>query len=342
MPQLKVSFIVPVYKTQQFLPKCLDSLLAQTYRNIEIVVVNDGSPDDSQSIIDDYRSRDHRVVSVVKPNGGLSSARNAGMRQATGDIIDFVDSDDYVDDDLSQVLVDTFSKSHPDILVFGAVCEPEGAASKRILRLLSPQSATFDAFSPDLLFCSNAQPYVWRSAYSRSFIEKNRLSFAENVRFAEDVVFQFESYPLAQKVDVVPDKLYHYVMQEESLTHTFNVGSKRSDKVAAHLLMLHEVLERWRNHGLLDCCSGETVSWILDLLGFDLLRMDESERSTTSKSLTAELSAAFGTKWPALPAKSGTRHFAKKVAECRPLNFTDATGLYLSTRGIKGCLERFF
>ena len=94
MPQLKVSFIVPVYKTQQFLPKCLDSLLAQTYRNIEIVVVNDGSPDDSQSIIDDYRARDHRVVSVVKPNGGLSSARNAGMRQATGYIIDCGDSDD--------------------------------------------------------------------------------------------------------------------------------------------------------------------------------------------------------------------------------------------------------
>lgn len=342
MPQLKVSFIVPVYKTQQFLPKCLDSLLAQTYPNIEIVVVNDGSPDDSQSIIDAYCARDHRVVSVVKPNGGLSSARNAGMRQATGDIIDFVDSDDYVDDGMAQVLVDTFSNSHPDILVFGAACEPESAASKRIVRLLSPQTATFDAFSPELLFCSNAQPYVWRSAYSRAFIEKNHLSFAENVRFAEDVVFQFESYPLAQKVVVIPDRLYHYVMQEQSLTHTFNIGSNRSDKVEAHFLVLHEVLARWANHGLLDCCPGETVSWILDLIGFDLLRMEESERDKTCKSLADELSAAFGTKWPSLPVKPGTRHFAQKIAERRSINFADATGLYLSTRGIKGCLERFF
>ena len=341
MHQLKVSFIVPVYKTEQYLPKCLDSLLSQTYDNIEVVVVNDGSPDNSAAVIKRYCEQDERIVSVNKPNGGLSSARNAGMDKVTGDIIDFVDSDDYVEPQLAQTLVIQFEQHHPQIVVFGAVCEPEDAASKRIVGLLSPEAAIFDGFKPELLFSSHAQPYVWRSAYSCPFIQKHGLRFAENVRFAEDVVFQLESYPLSRKTVLIPEKLYHYVMQEQSLTHTFNVGSKRSDKVAAHLLMLHEVLERWRNHGLLDCCPGETVSWILDLLGFDLLRMDEFERDKTCNSLADELSAAFGAKWPALPAKPGTRHFAKKAAECRPINFADATGLYLSTRGVKGCLERF-
>ena len=341
MQQLKVSFIVPVYNTQRFLPTCFDSLLNQTYPDIEIVVVNDGSPDDSEVIIQDYCHRDDRFVYVSKSNGGLSSARNAGMAKAMGDIIDFVDSDDYVEATLAQTLVDRFSMECPQIVIFGAVCEPKSAASKRIVELLSPQAATYDGFDSNLLFSAHAQPYVWRSAYSREFIERYNLRFAENVRFAEDVVFQLESYSLATKATVIHDKLYHYVMQDQSLTHTFNVSAKRPGKVAAHLLMLHEVLERWRRHGLLDCCPAETIAWILDLLGFDLLRMDKAESAEACKSLAAELANAFGDEWSSLPVKLGARSFAQKVSKCQRINVFDIARLYLSTRGLKGCANRF-
>lgn len=341
MANPKVSFIVPVYNTQEFLPRCLDSLLGQTCPDIEIVVVNDGSPDDSAAIIGKYACEDSRVCVVEKSNGGLSSARNAGMDVARGDIIDFVDSDDYVEPNLAEFLVDAFAKEHPEIVVFGAACEPAELASKRIKQLLSPEARAFELFDPALLFSANAQPYVWRAAYSRELIERESLRFAENVRFAEDVVFQFESYPLSAKTVVAPDKLYHYVMQDKSLTHTFNVGTKRRDKAEAHILMLHEILERWSARGLLGLCPGELVAWFMDLVAFDLIRFDAEDYDAVAASINAEFNQYFGANWANLPAKMAVRGVASKVARGSSVSLMDVVRLYLSTRGLKACIERF-
>lgn len=341
MANPKVSFIVPVYNTQEFLPRCLDSLLGQTCPDIEIIVVNDGSPDGSAAIIDEYARMDSRVRVVEKSNGGLSSARNAGMDVARGDIIDFVDSDDYVESNLAEFLVDAFAREHPEIVVFGAVCEPAELASKRIKQLLSPEACVFESFDPVLLFSANAQPYVWRAAYSRELIERESLRFAENVRFAEDVVFQFESYPLSARTVLAPDKLYHYVMQDKSLTHTFNVGAKRRDKAEAHILMLHEILERWSARGLLELCPAELVAWFMDLVAFDLARFDAVDYNAVAASINAEFSQYFGANWANLPAKMAVRRVACKAARGSSVSLIDVVRLYLSTRGLKACIERF-
>lgn len=341
MANPKVSFIVPVYNTQEFLPRCFDSLLRQTCSDIEIVVVNDGSPDDSAAIIDKYACKDSRVCVVEKSNGGLSSARNAGMDFARGNIIDFVDSDDYIEPNLAEFLVDTFANEHSEIVVFGAECEPVELASKRIQQLLSPEARVFESFDPALLFSANAQPYVWRAAYSRELIEREALRFAENVRFAEDVVFQFESYPLSAKSVLAPEKLYHYVMQEKSLTHVFNAGAKRMDKVDAHLLVLHEVLERWGRRGLLDLCPGELVTWFLDLVVFDLARLDAEDYAAVAARVKDEFVGRLGQGWTSLPAKGGVRHVAHKLANGSKISIVNAARLYLATRGLKACVERF-
>ena len=341
MANPKVSFIVPVYNTQEFLPRCLDSLLGPTYPDIEIIVVNDGSPDGSAAIIAEYARKDSRVRVVEKPNGGLSSARNAGMDVARGDIVDFVDSDDYVEPNLAEFLVDMFAEEHPEIVVFGADCEPADLASKRIKQLLSPEARVFESFDSALLFSANAQPYVWRAAYSRELIEHETLRFAENVRFAEDVVFQFESYPLSAKTVVAPDKMYHYVMQEKSLTHVFNAGAKRMDKVDAHLLVLHEVLERWGKRGLLDLCPGELITWFLDLVVFDLARLDAEDYVAVAARVKDEFAGHLGQDWVGLPAKVAVRRVAGKIADGPGVSIPDAARLYLSTRGLKACIERF-
>ena len=337
----KVSFIVPVYNTQEFLPRCFDSLLNQTCTDIEIIVVNDGSPDGSAAIIDEYARMDSRVRVVEKSNGGLSSARNAGMDVVRGDIIDFVDSDDYVEPNLAELLVGTFAEEHPEIVVFGAECEPAELATKRIKQLLSPEACVFEPFDPALLFSANAQPYVWRAAYSHELIERESLRFAENVRFAEDVVFQFESYPLSARTVLAPDRLYHYVMQEKSLTHVFNAGAKRMDKVNAHLLVLHEVLERWDRRGLLGLCPGELVTWFLDLIVFDLARLDAEDYAAVAARVKDEFANHAGQDWTSLPAKGAVRHVARKLANGSKISIVDAAQLYLATRGLKACIERF-
>ncbi|MGN8903545.1 glycosyltransferase family 2 protein [Collinsella sp. HCP28S3_F2] len=341
MANPKVSFIVPVYNTQEFLPRCLDSLLGQTCPDIEIVVVNDGSPDGSAAIIDEYARLDFRVRVVEKSNGGLSSARNAGMDVARGDIIDFVDSDDYVEPNLAEFLVGTFAEEHSEIVVFGAECEPAELASKRIQQLLSPEACVFESFDSALLFSANAQPYVWRAAYSRELIERESLRFAEKVRFAEDVVFQFESYPLSARTVLAPEKLYHYVMQEKSLTHVFNAGAKRMDKIDAHLLVLHEVLERWGRRGLLDLCPGELVTWFLDLVVFDLARLDAEDYAAVAASVKGEFRQYFGSSWMDLPSATAVRNVARKIAAGAGVSLIDVVRLYLSTRGLKACIERF-
>lgn len=341
MANPKVSFIVPVYNTQEFLPRCLDSLLGQTCPDIEIVVVNDGSPDGSAAIIDEYARLDFRVRVVEKSNGGLSSARNAGMDVARGDLIDFVDSDDYVEPNLAEFLVGTFAEEHSEIVVFGAECEPAELASKRIQQLLSPEACVFESFDSALLFSANAQPYVWRAAYSRELIERESLRFAEKVRFAEDVVFQFESYPLSARTVLAPEKLYHYVMQEKSLTHVFNAGAKRMDKIDAHLLVLHEVLERWGRRGLLDLCPGELVTWFLDLVVFDLARLDAEDYAAVAASVKGEFRQYFGSSWMDLPSATAVRNVARKIAAGAGVSLIDVVRLYLSTRGLKACIERF-
>lgn len=341
MSNPKVSFIVAVYNTQEFLPRCLDSLLNQTCRDIEIVVVNDGSTDDSAAIIAAYARKDARVRAISKPNGGISSARNAGIDIARGEIVDFVDSDDYVERNLAEFLVDAFAAESPEIVVFGGVCEPAERASKRIRQLLSPEARVFEPFDAALLFSANAQPYPWRSAYSHDLLERESLRFAENVRFAEDVVFQFESYPLSAKTVLAPEKLYHYVMQEKSLTHTFNVSAKRRDKAEAHILMLHEILERWSTRGLLGLCPGELVAWFMDLVAFDLARFDAEDYDVVAVSINAEFNQYFGANWANLPGKSAVRRVASKVARGSSVSLIDIVRLYLSTRGLNACIERF-
>lgn len=341
MANPKVSFIVAVYNTQEFLPRCLDSLLNQTCRDIEIVVVNDGSTDDSAAIIAAYVRKDARVRAIAKPNGGISSARNAGIDIARGEIVDFVDSDDYVERNLAEFLVDAFAAESPEIVVFGGVCEPAERASKRIRQLLSPEARVFEPFDAALLFSANAQPYPWRSAYSHDLLERESLRFAENVRFAEDVVFQFESYPLSAKTVLAPEKLYHYVMQEKSLTHTFNVSAKRRDKAEAHILMLHEILERWSARGLLGLCPGELVAWFMDLVAFDLARFDAEDYDVVAVSINAEFNQYFGANWANLPGKSAVRRVASKVARGSSVSLIDIVRLYLSTRGLNACIERF-
>ncbi|MDE6526825.1 MAG: glycosyltransferase, partial [Muribaculaceae bacterium] len=112
----KLSVIVPVYKVEDFLPKCIDSILNQTYRNIEVILVDDGSPDNCPAICDKYARKDHRINVIHKTNGGLCSARNAGLDAASGDYVTFVDSDDWIEHDAYKPLISYCIENQLDII----------------------------------------------------------------------------------------------------------------------------------------------------------------------------------------------------------------------------------
>lgn len=119
MEKEKISVIVPCYKVQEFLPNCIESIINQTYRNLEIILVDDGSPDDCGRICDEYQKKDKRIKVIHKKNGGLSDARNAGIKVSSGDYLAFVDSDDYINYNMYKCLYDNLKKYKADISVCG-------------------------------------------------------------------------------------------------------------------------------------------------------------------------------------------------------------------------------
>ena len=131
MDNLLISVIVPVYNTEKYLGRCVDSIINQTYTNLEIILVDDGSPDNSPAICDEYAKKDQRIKVIHKENGGLSSARNAGLDIAKGDFISFIDSDDWVEKDLFEVLVSLYGKTQAEIIASSFVGDGNGQQESR-------------------------------------------------------------------------------------------------------------------------------------------------------------------------------------------------------------------
>ncbi len=338
----KATIVVPVYNSANSVQRCLDSLLAQFERSIQVVCVNDGSVDDSLGVLRQIAQADDRVLVIDQENAGVSCARNAGIDAAKGEVVFFVDADDYIHARTVERVLQAMESSDAEVAVFGGVCEPSDAAPKRVQQLMSPKAGTFGARDPQLLFHANAQPYACRAAFSRELLNREGVRFAPGLALGEDVVFQFAAYALARKTVVMPDKFYHYVMENDSATHEFNSADARAKKLDAHMSMLEEVLEDWAAYSLLDLCPGELVTWFLDLIVFDLAHLDADGFRRVAGRVNMDFTTFLGTEWADMPAKGAVRRVAHKfVAATSGVSMADATLFYLSTRGFKACLERF-
>lgn len=339
----KATIVVPVYNSARSIRRCLDSLLAQSERSIQVVCVNDGSVDDSLMILRQIALADDRVLVIDQENAGVSCARNVGIDAAEGEVVFFVDADDYIDARTVECVLHAIASSDAEVAVFGGVCEPSDVAPKRVQQLMSPKAGIFGARDPQLLFHANAQPYACRAAFSRELLNREGIRFAPGLALGEDAVFQFAAYALAPKIVVKPDKFYHYVMDSESATHEFNSADARAKKLDAHMRMLEEVLEDWAVYGLLDLCPGELITWFLDLIVFDLARLDADGFRRVAVRVNMDFTTFLGTEWADMPGKSAVRRVVHKlVVATSGVSMADATMFYLSTRGLKACLERFF
>ena len=176
------SFIVPVYNVEKYLEKCLDSLLAQSYKDFEIIVVNDGSPDNSQSIIDKYVARyPDKVKGYAKQNAGVSAARNYGIARAIGEYLVFVDSDDYVAEDMLAKLKAVIDEDSPDVLGFNFTTVDENGeqiakCSRTEVRNCSGAEAIISLVNSREMF-----EVVWGFVFNREFWAENAFSFIEGI-----------------------------------------------------------------------------------------------------------------------------------------------------------------
>ena len=210
---MKISIIVPVYNVEKYLEKCLDSLVKQTLKEIEIIVVNDGSPDNSQKIIDKYVKKYSNVYSYEKKNGGLSDARNYGLKYANGEYIAFIDSDDYVSDDMYEKMYQKAKEKDFDMVV----CDINYLYPDKILRVSSGiKNDTFNIKDTYL----DIHPAAWNKIFKKELF-KNNVYFKKNVWF-EDVEFIYRMLPYIKSIGVVNEPFNQYVQREGSITNTVN------------------------------------------------------------------------------------------------------------------------
>ncbi|MEN6414605.1 MAG: glycosyltransferase [Veillonellales bacterium] len=219
--KIKVSIVVPVYKTEKFIHRCIDALICQTLTDIEIILVDDGSPDNCGKICEDYAKQDKRIKVIHKKNGGLSSARNTGIREASGEYIGFVDSDDYVEQTFCECMYKTAKKFNIDIVNCDYYWESETSEARS--SSLKKDKVIYNEEILEYLKKAHATTiiwFVWRNIYRRSFLIKNNIFFAEEVRFGEDSIFNLYAFYYAKSLYSVDKCLYHYISNPNGLIQT--------------------------------------------------------------------------------------------------------------------------
>lgn len=284
----KVSVLVPVYNVEKYLAQCLDSIINQTLKDIEIICVNDGSTDSSLKILEKYTQKDPRIKIINKENGGLPSARNAGLDAATGEYVSFIDSDDYIQPQMMAVLYRNARRTKAEIVICGANVFPETPhADDWLYSALSPQEKFYEKCSDELLFENPAtRPFIWRIFVKRTLIEREHLRLNESIQIGEDNAFQFRIYPKANGISVIPDKLYNYRwFREDSMMNTV-VYKDVNKKTLSHIKMVLHVAEEWEKSGDMDESAFEFLKWSLPFLYDDFIRLPLKYRASESRLLT--------------------------------------------------------
>ncbi len=251
-----ISIIVPIYKVEKYLRQCLDSVVNQTYRNLEIILIDDGSPDRCGEVCDEYAAKDPRVRVIHKPNEGLSAARNDALEITTGDWILFVDSDDWLEPNLCEEALCTAQAEDVDILMYDLIKEDPNIGSRRVYAF--PESFVSDdcalVFGMQLSALNRyyspistawSQGFPWDKLFRSELILKNGLRFATNVKANEDVIFALHAFQFANRIGYIPKPFYHYRMNQASIGHKFT-----PDRVEIDLEIYREMKRIGELYGL--------------------------------------------------------------------------------------------
>ena len=222
---MKVSIIVPVYNVESYLEHCLDTLVHQTLQDIEIIVVNDGSTDGSNQIIERYQKQYHQILkSYDKPNGGLSDARNFGLQYAQGEYIGFIDSDDFVDLDMFEKMYEKAIETNADIVA----CNLHHTfTDEEDTEVIQPYTDKRELIS---FGCSVA----WNKIYNRDWLNQTGVKFLKGVNH-EDIDFFCLIVPYIRKIEYIEQACVHYVQREGSINNARSEKLRDIHKVFMHL-----------------------------------------------------------------------------------------------------------
>lgn len=224
-----ITVIIPVYKVEKHLPKCLESVINQTHGNLEIILVDDGSPDHCGKICDEYAERDKRIRVIHKKNEGVSAARNDGLAAATGAFIGFVDSDDYIQRDMYEVLYQSIIQNDADV----SMCScriVRGEKEEELLfgwedNALFDREAIQNELMPKYVFRDERNklimPSIWRCLFKKDLMSEKGIAFKTGLIYGEDLVFMLACLAASSRVVTTNRMLYNYNLTNESITQKY-------------------------------------------------------------------------------------------------------------------------
>ena len=240
-----VSIIVPVYNAQSHLSRCLESICGQEYKNLELIVINDGSKDKSLPVCEEFRKKDSRILLVDKANSGVSDTRNLGLKLAGGKYVQFVDSDDYIAPDYTARLVEAAEKTGADLVISpytmvipAGASKPEQVLEKiqddlGVMHVARPPESREYGFLPEGVYdkdtfarrlmdkpASYFYSVLWNKLYRRDILTRHDIRFTSEMRWAEDLVFNMQYIQYAEVFASIPQPGYYYVQNPQSICHT--------------------------------------------------------------------------------------------------------------------------
>ncbi|WP_315523535.1 glycosyltransferase [Fusobacterium massiliense] len=215
----KISVIVPIYNSEKYLKKCIDSIVNQTLEDIEIILINDGSKDNSHLICLEYQEKFKEKIKYINNiNIGCSATRNLGIKEAKAEYITFVDSDDYIEKDMYKDMYDLITKEESDIVITGIKCiKNKEIVKKKFIKKMNNISDIFDE--------KNLINYVYAKIFKKSIIEKENIEFIINSHYQEDMVFSFMYCLNVKKVSFLNKLNYNYVLHD--MNSVFNLKKRQ-------------------------------------------------------------------------------------------------------------------
>lgn len=255
-----ISIIIPVYNTELYLKKCIESVILQTYNNLEIILIDDGSTDKSYDIGKEYALKDSRIILLKQKNSGVSKARNLGIEKASGDWITFLDSDDWLEPNALEVLLNNALKYDADMVMANffynySDYERIGYLSKNILRktdinsyplaILVPEASNYyDKTNLDIEIYAAACCKLTR----KEIISKHHLTFNEKLHLGEDGLFHLKTFLKVKEAIVINEHLYHYRMHENSAIHKYkkDIENHNLDFYQNYTSLLKEIPLKFR------------------------------------------------------------------------------------------------
>ena len=210
-----ISIIIPVYKVEKYLEKCIESVLKQTYTNLQIILVDDGSPDSCGKICDEYAKKDPRIEVIHKVNGGLSDARNVGIAKAKGKYIGFVDSDDYIKEDMYEILINLIKEYDADVSICNLYDVIDGKEYIRNNENGIQEYSRLEILK-EVLLDKNIQSYAWNKLYKKELFDEIKYPIGKKY---EDIGTTFYVFEKCNKIVVTSEPEYYYLKRSDSLVN---------------------------------------------------------------------------------------------------------------------------